>query len=312
MIPTFVIFLREGVEASMIVAILLAYLDQMGQRHHYRDVFAGVAAAGVLMLGGGAAAYLVVSRYAGSTVQTVFETVTYLLAVVVLTYMTFWMQTHGRTLKAELRTRSGDALAGRTRFGLGALAFQAVGREGLETVVFTLAIVFASAKQAPGGVIGAHGGHGASLVLLLVGGVLGLAVALAIAVAIYRLGRRLDMALFFRVVGVALMVVAAGLLADAVENMQQLGWLPFGAHPLWDTSSLMSESSSVGDLFHVMVGYAERPTVLQGVLWIAYVGAAVTAFVAMGRRSRRRSLSVAGGAPALAVPPRQPEASPPG
>ncbi len=308
MIATFVIFLREGVEASTIVAILLAYLDQTGQRRHFRDVFAGVAAAAVLMVVGGIAAYLLVSQYAGSTVQTVFETITYLVAVAVLTYMTFWMQSHGRTLGTDLRSRSEEALAGRTRFGLGALSFQAVGREGLETVVFTLAIVFASAKQAP---VGSRTVHGLPGGLLLLGAVLGLVVSLAIAVAIYRLGRRLNMALFFRIVGVALMVVAAGLLADAVENMQQLGWLPFGTHALWDTSRLMSEDSSIGDLFHVMVGYAERPTLLQGVAWIAYVGGAVTAFVTMGRRTRRQSATAGDGSVPLAGPPRQPEASAP-
>ena len=105
MIPTFVIFLREGVEASMIVAILLSYLDQIGQRRHFRDVFIGVAAAMGLVLVGGVAAYLLIHRYAGSTAQSVFEIVTYQLAATVLTYMTFWMQAHSRTMSAELRAR---------------------------------------------------------------------------------------------------------------------------------------------------------------------------------------------------------------
>ena len=95
-------------------------------------------------------------------------------------------------------------------------------------MVFTLAIVFASTTQA-GTPVGGRG--------LLVGGVLGLVVALAIAYAIFRLGRRLNLGLFFRVVGVVLMVFAAGLLADAVQNMQELGWLPFLGHPLWDTTA---------------------------------------------------------------------------
>ena len=148
MIPTFVIFLREGLEASMIVAILLAYLDQIQQRKHFRDVYLGVLVATVLVLGGGFAAYYLIQRYEGSTVQTVFETVTYLLAAVFLTFMTYWMQAHSRTMSAELRRRSDAALNGRTRWGLGVLSFQAVGREGLETMVFTLAIIFASSNQA--------------------------------------------------------------------------------------------------------------------------------------------------------------------
>ncbi len=278
MIPTFVIFLREGIEASLIVAILLAYLDKTGQRHHFRDVFLGVAAALVLVIAGGVAAYFVIKRYEGSTVQTVFETVTYLVAAGVLTYMTFWMQGHSRTLSADLERRSEAALDGRARFGLAALSFQAVGREGLETMVFTLAIVFASSGQA------ATHAHGRSL---LIGAILGLAVALGIAFAIFRLGRRLNLGLFFRILGIVLMVFAAGLLADAVENMQQLGWLPFLEHPLWNTSGFLSESSSLGDVFHSLLGYAEQPTVLQAIVWIAFVATSSIVFLAMGRRSPR-------------------------
>ena len=289
MIPTFVIFLREGVEASMIVAILLSYLDQIGQRRHFRDVFWGVAAAMVLILAGGVTAYLLIHRYAGSTAQTVFETVTYLLAATVLTYMTFWMQSHSRTMKAELVSRSDAALEGRTRWGLRILAFQAVGREGLETMVFTLAIVFASTSQAATPV----GGRG-----LLVGAVLGLAVALAIAYVIFRMGKRLNLGLFFRVIGIVLMVFAAGLLADAVENMQQLGWLPFLGQPMWDTSSYLNQSSNIGDVFHSLLGYADHPTVLQAVVWLGYVVVATTAFVLMGRRAKGGSVPAASRAPA--------------
>ena len=286
MIPTFVIFLREGVEASMIVAILLAYLDQVGQRRHFRDVFLGVAAAMVLVIGGGIAAYLVIEQYDGSTVQTVFETVTYLLAATVLTYMTFWMQSHSRTMSADLRSRSDAALAGKARWGLGLLSFQAVGREGLETMVFTLAIVFASTRQAGTPV------HGSGLLL---GAGLGLAVALGIAYVIFKLGRRLNLGVFFRVIGVVLMVFAAGLLADAVQGMQELGWLPFGQQALWDTSRILSEDSSIGDVFHSLLGYADRPTVLQAVVWLTYVVVATTAFILRGRKAKAKSATAAPG-----------------
>jgi high-affinity iron transporter len=180
-------------------------------------------------------------------------------------------------MSAELQRRSEEALNGKARLGLGLLAFQAVGREGLETMVFTLAIVFASTTQ------GATNAHGQGL---LVGAALGLAVALAIAFVIYRFGRRLNLGLFFRVIGVVLMVFAAGLLADAVENMQQLGWLPFLEHSLWNTSSFLSEDSSLGDVFHSLLGYADRPTALQLIVWVAYVSVSVTLFIRMGRRAR--------------------------
>ena len=305
MIPTFVIFLREGIEASIIVAILLAYLDRIGQRRHFRDVFLGVAAALVLVIGGGVAAYLVIKQYEGSTVQTVFETITFLVAASVLTYMTFWMQSHSRTMSADLQRRSEKALNGKARFGLGLLAFQAVGREGLETMVFTLAIVFASSTQS------ATGAHGKALLL---GAVVGLAVAMTIAYVIFKLGRRLNLGLFFRVIGVVLMVFAAGLLADAVENMQQLGWLPFLEHTVWNTSGFLAEDSSIGDVFHSLLGYAERPTVLQIIVWVTYVSVSVTLFIRMGRRARREGVqsrpapTVTPGPPA--APPSQPATAP--
>jgi len=279
MIPTFVIFLREGVEASMIIAILLAYLDKIGQRRYFRDVFLGVGAAMVLVIGGGVTAYLVIKQYDGSRAQTVFETVTYLLAAAVLTYMTFWMQSHSRTLTADLQRRSDEALSGKARFGLGALAFQAVGREGVETMVFTLAIVFASTNQA------ATTARGSGL-LLMFGALLGLGVSLVIAYAIFKLGRRLNLGLFFRAIGVVLMVFAAGLLADAVQNLQELGWLPFLEGTVWDTSRVLSEDSTVGDLVHALLGYADHPTVLQVIVWVTYVSVATTLFITRGRRAR--------------------------
>jgi high-affinity iron transporter len=239
-----------------------------------------VAAAVILIAGGGVAAYLVIKQYDGSTVQTIFETVTFLLAAAVLTYMTFWMQSHSRTMSSDLSRRSEAALTGKARFGIGVLAFQAVGREGLETMVFTLAIVFASTSQA------ATDARGSGL---LVGAALGLALAMAIAYAVYKLGRRLNFGVFFRVIGVVLMVFAAGLLADAVENMQELGWLPFLGHTLWNSSGALAEDSSIGDVFHSLLGYADHPTVLQMIVWIVYVSVSVTLFIRIGRRTRKGS-----------------------
>src|SRR5487761_576665 len=118
MAATLVIFLREGIEASMIVAILCAYLDRIGQRRHFGDVFAGVGAALLLATAGGAAAYFTIRTYSGSLVQALFETATYLLAAGVLTYMTFWMRNHSRTLSSELRARTDAALGSGARRGL--------------------------------------------------------------------------------------------------------------------------------------------------------------------------------------------------
>ena len=267
MLATLVIFLREGVEASMIVAILLAYLNRIGQREHFRDVFIGVGAALLLAAGGGVAAYYTIRSYDGSRVQTIFETVTYLVAATVLTYMTFWMRKHARSLSKELRARADAALDGRARWGLGLLAFQAVGREGLETVVFTLAIVFSTSTAGA-----------------LTGAVIGLAGSLGIAFVIYRLGHKLNLARFFTVIGVLLMVFAAGLLADAVENLQQLGWLPVLDAPMWHSARLLSEESALGDVLHSFFGYSDAPTPLQLLIYVGYL--AIVVVVYLGVRTR--------------------------
>jgi high-affinity iron transporter len=267
MLATLVIFLREGVEASMIIAILLAYLDRIGRREHFRDVFVGVGAALLLATAGGVAAYLTIRSYDGSRVQTIFETVTYLVAATVLTYMTFWMRKHARSLSRELRARADAALDGRARWGLGLLAFQAVGREGLETVVFTLAIVLSTSTAGA-----------------LSGAVIGLAGSLGIAFVIYRLGHKLNLARFFTVIGVLLMVFAAGLLADAVENLQQLGWLPVLNAPMWHSARLLSEDSALGDVLHSFFGYSDAPTPLQVLIYAGYL--AVVVLVYLGVRAR--------------------------
>ncbi len=272
MLATLVIFLREGVEASMIVAILLAYLNRLGRREHFRDVFLGVGAALLLATTAGAVIYLTVRSYDGTRGQTIFETVTYLLAAGVLTYMTFWMRNHARSLSKELRARADAALDGRARWGLGLLAFQAVGREGLETVVFTLAILFSTS---PAGALG--------------GAVIGLAGSLAIAFVIYRLGHKLNLSRFFTVIGVLLMVFAAGLLADAIENLQQLGWLPVLDGAMWHTGRLLSEDSAFGDVLHSFFGYSDAPTPLQLMVYVAYLAIVVAAYLGLraGLRARR-------------------------
>ena len=168
---------------------------------------------------------------------------------------------------ASARARTDAALDGRARWGLGLLAFQAVGREGLETVVFTLAIIFSTSAAGA-----------------LTGAVIGLAGSLAIAFVIYRLGHKLNLARFFTVIGVLLMVFAAGLLADAVENLQQLGWLPVLDAPMWHSARLLSEESALGDVLHSFFGYSDAPTPLQLLIYVAYL--AIVVVVYLGVRGR--------------------------
>jgi len=270
-LATLVIFLREGIEASMIVAILLAYLDRLGRREYFRDVFLGVGAALLLATGGGVAAYLTISSYDGSRVQTIFETVTYILAAAVLTYMTFWMRKHARSISGELRSKADAAFDGKARWGLALLAFQAVGREGLETVVFTLAIIFSTSTAGA-----------------LTGAVIGLTCSLVVAFFIYRLGHKLNLSKFFTVIGCLLMVFAAGLLADTVQNLQELGWLRFLGAPMWHTGQILSEDSAFGDVLHSFFGYSDSPTPLQLLVYVAYLAVVIAAFLGLRAALRGR------------------------
>jgi high-affinity iron transporter len=199
--------------------------------------------------------------------------------------MTFWMRGHARGLSGELRARADAAMTGGARMGLALLAFQAVGREGLETVVFTLAIIFSTSTQGA-----------------LLGAVVGLAGSLVIAFFIYRLGHKLNLGRFFTVIGALLMFFAAGLLADAVENLQELGWLNVLTTPLWHTGGVLSEDGTLGDILHSFVGYADSPTPLQLLVYVAYLGTVLAFFLRVGRRRAKAPAAPTGTASATQLP----------
>src|SRR5262249_12787841 len=189
MVPAYVLFLREGLEASLIVSILLASLRQLGQMHHARAVWSGVVLAIAGAAAGGTIIFFTVRKYEETAFQIAFEAITYLVAVAVLTTVTFWMQRHSRTLKREITAQATAAGSG---FALGLLAFTTVGREAVESAFFTLAFAF----QTNG-------------LLLLLGAALGILASVGLCFLIYRMGYRLDYRLFFRVMGVLLLFFAA-------------------------------------------------------------------------------------------------------
>lgn len=263
MLGSLLIFAREGIEGTLICAILLTFLSAAGRRDLFRWVLGGAAAAVALAAVVGVVLW-VVSRdaFVGSNSQLWFETSIFLVAVSVLTYMTFWMRRHARTISKELRARAQGAVQGGSGLALALIAFVTVGREAIETVIFLLAIVYQSSPWQLG-----------------LGALLGLAIALAAAVAMYRMGRRINIARLFTVVGSLLMVVAAGLLANAVQNLQHLGVLPGADMTLWNMGSVLPDSSPLGDVLHGLFGYTAAPTLLQAVVWVVFVGAGLILFL---------------------------------
>ena len=254
----------------MICAILLTYLAAGGRRDLFRWVLAGAAVAvGVSALVGVGLFMTIRSGFIGSQQQTWFETATFGLAVVVLTYMTFWMKRHARRLAIDLREQVQTAVAAGSGVALFTAALVTVGREALETSIFMVAIAFQNSAWQ-----------------LAAGAGAGLLVALAVAVAIYRMGIRFNISRFFTVVGAALMVVAAGLLANMVENLQALGVVPGANLRLWDTGGLIADNSIAGDVLHGLLGYAASPTALQLTTYLVFLVVGLTAFL---RRPRLKA-----------------------
>lgn len=263
MAASFLIFLREGVEGTTICAVVLSALAAAGRRDLFRWVLAGAAGA-VVVAGVVGVALFAVAReaFVGSGAQTWFETGTFAVAVLVLTYMTFWMRRHSRELSRSLQGKVAGALAGGSAVALAGVAFATVGREALETAIFLTAIVLRT-----------------DALTVLAGALLGLLAACAISVAVFRLGRRVPIGKLFTILGAGLMVVAAGLVANIVQNLQDLAVLPGGGRALWDTGPWLPQESALGDVLHGLLGYASSPTALQVAAYALFISVGLFAFL---------------------------------
>jgi high-affinity iron transporter len=273
LLGSFLIFFRESLEASMICSIMLAYLNQIGKRDRFKDVWIGIWVAVALDVVGGIVVFSTLRNYDGSDLQTKIEGTTYFIACGVLTYMTFWMKKQGRNLKKELHAKMDAAISTGSVLAIALIAFITVGREGLETVVFMIAIAFHT-----------------NPVMLAVGALLGVIVGLILSYVIYVMGKKINLKYFFDSMGTLLMLFAAGLLADGIEDFQQLRWLP-REHALWSTSSILSEDSTLGDILHSFFGYADSPTALQVIFYVGFLAIAIWLFWRTGTNKKRKHLS---------------------
>ncbi|HET9248688.1 MAG TPA: iron uptake transporter permease EfeU [Actinomycetota bacterium] len=254
---TFVIALREGIEAALIVSILLAYLRQLGRGDRARVVWWGAGLATLASVVVGTTIFLLGAEFDG-TAEEIFEGLVTLLAVAVLTWMIFWMRRQGAGIRAELHDRVDSALLG-AGAGLAAIAFFSVLREGIETALF----LFAAAE----GTAASDGGVGAQLV----GAVLGLALAIAIGVLLYRGAIRMNLRTFFRITGFVLIVIAAGLFAAGIHELQAAGWFPFLEGTAFDVTSSLPDDSGIGAILRGLIGYNADPSTLEVVAWFGYL-----------------------------------------
>ena len=265
MLANALIGLREGLEAALVVVILVAFLVKSDRRSALPLVWAGVAVAIVLSVGVGALLTFT-SNSMSFEAQEAFGGSLSIIAVGFVTWMIFWMRRTARALSSELRAKLSEALQ-MGRWAVVLMAFLAVGREGLETAVF-----FWSAAQAAG-----------ETAQPLLGFVLGIGVSVLLAFLIYGGAIRINLGKFFSVTGVLLIFVAAGILAYGVHDLQEAAILP-GLHTLaFDISDIMPADSWYGVLLKGIFNLSPQTTVLEAVVWVGYVLVVLTCFLLPGR-----------------------------
>ncbi|HTA35596.1 MAG TPA: iron uptake transporter permease EfeU [Solirubrobacteraceae bacterium] len=243
MIPTYVIGFREGLEAALIVSIVAAFLRRQGQRQALRYVWLGVGVAVALCTAVGVALQLLDEQLPQAQ-QERLETVIGVCAVAIVTLMIVWMRRHAAGMRGELERHAAAALATGSVAGLVAMAFFAVLREGLETAVFLLAAFQASSNALSAGV----------------GALLGILSAVVVGAGLYRGGIKVNLARFFKVTAVFLVLIAAGLLATAVHTAHEGGWFNgFQAQAL-DLSWLVVPGTVTSSLLTGMLGLQPSPT----------------------------------------------------
>ena len=233
MIPTLVIGLREGLEASLIVGIIASFLARNGRRDALRATWIGVITATILCVGVGIA-LVQLSKDLPQQAQEGLETVIGALAVIMVTSMIIWMNKHARSMKRELEGAAAQALASGSAGALVAMAFLAVLREGFETAVFLVSVLENSNNVASA----------------TAGAVIGIVIAIAIGYGIYRGGVRLNLARFFKITGVVLVIVAAGLTMTVLHTAHEAGWLNVGQATPLNLSWLVRARHRAGVVAH--------------------------------------------------------------
>ncbi len=248
-----VLTFREGLEAALIVAIMLGYLRKVGRIDLRLSIWAGALSAGLLAVG-----FTLTLQFVGAQfdypAKGIYEGVTSLIAVGMLTYMIFWMARMARYIKGSLEHSMKESLVQSAGWGMFGLAFMTVAREGVETALFLSASAFQTSGTAT-----------------LFGGIAGLLVALGVAWAVYVAGVRLQMRTFFKFTSILLVIFAAAILRYAVHEFEEVGWLPPLVEHVWNTGGLIPTSSPLGSVLQALIGYTSQPSLMQVFAYFGYL-----------------------------------------
>jgi len=252
MLPSFLLSLREGIEAALIIGIVIGTLQKINRTDLVKMVWVGAACAAAVSF-----LVAIILNKVGTSLEgdseEIFEGLTMLVAAGVLTWMIFWMSRQARQLRSELESgvRQAVSLAGHGALFL--LAFAAVVREGIELALFLTATTMTSSAQA-----------------VVIGSLLGLGTAILLGWSLFTSIVRLDLRRFFQVTGGLLVLFAAGLVAHGVHEFNELGWIPPIIEHIWDINLLLDENSSFGQLLTALFGYNADPSLSEMLAYIGY------------------------------------------
>lgn len=273
MLSNFLVGIREGLEAALIVGILIAYIVKVGNRKHLAAVWTGVAAALVLSFAtGGFLAFT--STELSERGEQVFAGTTSLVAVALVTWMVFWMKSAARGLRDELHGKVATALS-TGPLTLALAAFFAVVREGLETAVFAYAnFRTATSNSAPA-----------------LGLTIGLIAAVLLGWLIYRRAIAINLSKFFTITGVALVIIAAGVLAYGVHEFQELGWFPGDGSYAWNITEWMAKDSIAATFLQGTIGFRTAFTWVELLAWGAFLAVILPMYLRKSSAKPQASLA---------------------
>lgn len=254
MLYSYLIALREGLEAALIIGILMAYLSRVDRREGFRPILAGTGVALLVSLLGGLVIRWVAGGLKGAAME-IFEGGMMLLATAILTHMLIWMQREARQMKANLHGRLETALGSGSAWALAAVAFTVVVREGLETVLFLAA---GAGTAASGGAYAA-------------GALAGGATAAFLGFLLYRGSLRLNLRLFFSITGWMIIVAAAGMVANGIKELHEAGVIPRVVSAVWDTYHILPDTSTLGRFLSALFGYDPTPSLIQVTGYVSYL-----------------------------------------
>lgn len=266
MLASFLLALREGLEAALVIGIVLGALHKLERRDCARIVWLGVAAGGAFSLAVALGLRGLGLRLHGRA-EPISEGVTLFIAAGLLTWMIAWMNRQARHVRGLVENRVRQAICSPGRGGVFGLVFIAVAREGTELAVFLVAAGFETT-----------GGQTS------VGAILGLGAAAAMSWLLFATTVRLDLARFFRVTSTLLILFASGLVAKGVHEFNEVGWIPAVIHPVWNTRHLLNEHSPLGTAARALLGYSSTPSLTVVVGYVLYLVGAIV-LVWLGTRN---------------------------